>query len=599
MIFFIFSFIFWGCGKSDVQESEESCPVCLGQGQVIHAADGKISIHLQNIAPQQDFIVMPFALGNTANIDGANIERNTFQFTQLELHNQVALQNQLPRFRNDSFLVQERIRRLPWNQWDPQRMHLMSDEFWPIVRRADESTKKSLHLNHSSKGLEKMFRNTIAAKTTANVMKIQNNMSTNTSMCPESIAVPAIIDSQIKSRQVAVGGFVTEGDNYCLVYVKGNGNSSVESAAKIKAAVDRAWATYMDIIYKGESFVKKGTYEFKPIIAVLPFDDATYWDANSALKVFGIFSRATSTEMKRPMIYMATDLNAVLEQGRSMNADLSARTFYATLAHEFHHAIVDWFKSRSDLLPETVNIDEGLAQLMEDIFGYGDLAFAEMIGGFLGEFFIIQRPVLSAGMEKVSNFVPDDDTGNDAAPNRGAAQALLYYLASQAGADPEKSTIKAFNYSDDSGALIGGPGIEFIRALVTNQNSGVPNLVEISKAKTSEKNWINTMGNFFGAVALHGLGIEKVLTQYRAQDPITGILDLEGKKNSQAKFGVKFADPSLFEREYQNISDPLFKDLSLPFYTTMPALLRSTGSSWRGEVITASDNAAAVIVRVK
>ena len=147
---------------------------------------------------------------------------------------------------------------------------------------------------------------------------------------------------------------------------------------------------------------------------------------------------------------------------------------------------------------------------MEDALGYGEVNFSSYPQSFLSGY----ANGLNAALPNIS-----DGTGT--APQRGAAQTFFYYLVSQKG---------GVTFSP---ALSGGGGLDFIRNFVSGSKN---NIEGITAAYGGD--WVTTMGNYLGALAIDGASTVVEPAVLKVQAPKSDIINTIGQ--DKKVFGMRF-----------------------------------------------------------
>jgi hypothetical protein len=377
-------------------------------------------------------------------------------------------------------------------------------------------------------------------------------------------------DGESDSIQVPTGGAVA-GTDYCIVYQTDpkTGGTKADIEATIKTTLER----YKTNIYKND-FAAVGDYTFKPIFVIMDFGNDSIWPPSK--QIGGAFVARTSNEMKMPVIYMPTDLQAVTpyKTQASYTAELGKRLWNGTIAHEVQHAIISYFRTKvtADGDEDLGSLDEGLAHFMEDLFGYGSEQFSQVAKPYLENWAKNANPPIHA---------TDSDL-----MERGAAHTFLYYLTSQKG-----------GITFTNGIATGGGGLDYINEIVksANNKNGPENL-----AAKFGGDWLQTVANYFGALAIDGTALSADAT-LKVQDP-QSISDMNGGTAKQ--FGMHFngfGDLSATPWAAWEPKVGTTTDVSSTYYATSPVLYTVKDPAAKVKLTTDTDaaNTAVIKVRVK
>lgn len=602
------------CGRAPTTASGPTCVgLCVGDGVTL-ATDtgGSLAIDFAKYGTG-DFILLPFSLGNYNTVDGGNTEsflftlngaqaksntstsstkKNTLRFTDADLQSAEHLN------------VIDHQQRTILNRYDRHAAR-QEEGFWSLVAGLEAEGNVPLGLaqtfgsqfptNDSPKPIAHMLASGITAPKA--LSQSQSKNLTAGSGCPSLFYVPrgatggSCSASSDQSYSLAsVDSY--DGGDFCIAYTSAL-PAYAPSQSDIKTAVASIISSYKNTIYK-DSLADVTNFSFKPLIVITDFSDGSKWpsltdgcgSSNRVYQVSGAFLRSQSSTLSRPVLYMASDIKKVKPDGSTDRSSLSDSTakalFYSALSHEMQHAIMYYYKvKKNGGSIDTAAIDEGLAHLMEDVFGYGDENFDSYAKAFL--------TLLPDGIEPFLLGKALDSELNTRNQARGAAQTLLYYLMSQRG-----------GVSFTNGKISGGDGLDFIRTLVTSTSTGTANLRTVFG-----EDWVTTVGNYLGALALYGTDVTDVVGKYTAQSPVT-MTDLGGVTTKS--FGMKYngykglPDRLSGASSYAKSSNSDLKDpgTEVSYYQTLPILHTVTDSTYQAVFSFAqADHSAVTLVRIK
>ena len=113
------------------------------------------------------------------------------------------------------------------------------------------------------------------------------------------------------------------------------------------------------------------------------------------------------------------------------------------------------------------------------------------------------------------------------------------------------------------------------------------------------RDWVETIGNFFGALILDGTDVEDVADKYRAQDPVRTVTDLTG--NTGKTFGMHFNGFATLPKERTFDASLPVETEGSPYYATQPLLyvVSDPDAHLKLSLPEAPPNAAAAVVRIK
>ncbi len=499
------------CGKSETAEDGNCGLGCIGGGVIRAASSETMTLDFKDSAAGAKVLIIPYSVGTPAVVDGVQMAQapalSASVVSGAALHTGVGAVAPVPAAQPAAEIASanNHLLRTLINRLDPT-MTQQEELLWvgrlsglaevmheiPVWRDrfADADT-----LPQTLGEMLRISRHQIRSKPRAGRLSYEL-----TDACPEEIFVPS-------SENPVDENFLDKEDkqDYCLITVTGS-LVSEPSISKLQTSIASALGMYK-LIYRSDFDQSIDNYVFKPTIIVLPFDDAKYWP--SALMVPGAFSASASTTHGRPTIYVPSDLTKI-----GVEASDASESFHAAIAHELHHAILDFYRVRVQKIDnEGLALDEGLAHFMEDLLGYGASNFPEFARPYLDSFTGDPEPVL-----QVKSSLSDSA--------QGAAQTLVYYLVSQAG---------GVDHIDRTVATSEGKsrGLEILRQFVIGNSRGISGLVG-----SMQKSWFELFGQYLGALALDGASNVKVSSIFSVQRPNGDVVDTAG--NEGKTFGMRF-----------------------------------------------------------
>jgi hypothetical protein len=562
-------------GDGGCEDGSESC---AGHGWVTPATGASAEIDFKDAEAGAEFIVMPFATGDTATVEGATAE--TFDVT-LEPVKAAGSGLRFAMARQDDLGLTDAG--YDWQALDADRRHLanrfrrelgeaQTPGFWETARRIDHVLAKLQNNLVDSAGpgpVEAGYRRALAVQRAAPSRLTKTTAVT----CPSAGDEVTVPTATLEPTEVPVKEGSDETD-FCYVVVS-DAVTEPDSEA-IKATVKEVLRRFKSAGFYNDKFEPIGDYTFKPMVVIIDIaeQDSAVWPSaseNANLQVAGAFIGQMAEDTGAPMLYMAADFSKV-KGGPQANDPTSKPIWHATIAHEMQHAAIDYYRGRQGKKSETGALDESIAHFFEDLFGYGTERFS-----FPTEFLSL----FASGIQ------PFMHAADSAKAERGAGQALLYYLGSKKGGFEK----------DADGYITGGGGLQYIIDVVKNSTqAGTVNLA----AKFGGE-WVETMGNYLGALVLDGTAIEGVEDKYKVADPIDGVKDLQG--TATKKFGMHYNGfGGLADRlaEYEAVAaSPKIEGIS--FYQTKPikVTLGAAGEKLKVTWSAEQKGAAVSVVRIK
>jgi hypothetical protein len=573
---------FVGCGSEEGDSDESICESsCVGSVMQVDFDNKEAVIALGEAG--SEYIIMPFSLGSKASWDGGNSADEEINFT---MSSSSSVSN--------SFRI--RMDEKKSNHMNGARLHSINHEvYYGLRHELDRSFAKNIpdhrfwekvaYLDNFDFLEKKIDRNII--ETTANPRslisyfqkksQLRNKTLPSVSLTTESDCLDEIdLPDESGDPFIIEDGDLTlfEGDDYCLYteteIISGGDIDSV------KAAVESMLETYRDTIYEDKFILTDDEYKFVPHIVVLD-SEGDGWPEG----FLGLYISELSKDIGRPIIYMPHDMSKIDSHSSITDSNILKRSWYATLVHEFQHSIVDYYRIVGGGSQEAAPLDEGLAHLLEDIFGFGDLIFESKVGPWLEVFPTGASPFLPSAAS----------IGTDVAA-RGPMQALSFYLMSQKG---------GVEFAD--GKVSGGKGLSFIKSVADYdvKTSGPETYQNIMGGKLTD-----ILGSYLGALVLDGRKMpegSKVDLTHQTAGYQDSVADLTG--NEDGIFGYTFNN---FDQISQpiDINSDLFTELDeeglgLSYFHTQPVLYK-TASIDEVITITASteiENTSVTVVRIK
>jgi hypothetical protein len=575
-----------GCGDDKDGDSTDktACDTpneAESQGKVTKFSGTSATVAFPEATAGSEYVVMPYVLGNLKSVKGAD-DSKTFNFTvEAAKGNVLGIQplNQ-EKFAIKGFAGQkpaalmtdadlEHAKRMVLNRFNPRLPERQSESFWQLVRRIDTAERQRLGLVEAGRSLEEMLRARERAVRTgsaqAKALGAGEGLTLTAGECP-SDEIPLLAENgQVASGLDISGATVVDATDFCIVLVDQPTNTTSD---EIKTVFTELLKTYKTTVY-GNDFAAKSGMTFKPVVAVLDFNDTDKWPAKLK-ELLGVFSADASADAEMPMLYMPKTITLA-------DAAAAKNTWYATLAHELQHANMDYFRTyaSSTKVAEIPELDEGLAHYFEDFFGFGAIGFKDFAGLFLDKWYN-ELPAIAAGED------------GDEKDKRGAGQSLWHYLASQKG---------GVTFTD--GKPTGGDGVSFIRSAVTNSAMSGPE----GLATAFGGDWTTTIGNFFGALAIDGSSVCGISSRYKTQTPVEDAKDLLG---ATATFGFNFNGSYDTKKDRVWDSDRQLTALprtieDVPYYAPAPFIYKVVDETAELKIIIsqADENAAVSVVKIK
>lgn len=550
-----------GCGKKNDASIDS-----IGGGYIATISAETTNLEIKGAADDQQYILLPFFLGNFDTVDGGTNEKFTLSFAKGTASlDGLSLSSQRPSLVEAPLTDEEwrDLRRTVWNRFDPSLGNNQPDWLWDAVRRLDR-TSMNWNLNNdfvSDRTFESALRRTIAHYGATNhALRRAPAANLTEAGCPDVYYMPENSDP----HAVPAGSGQTD---YCLVLAS---SPTSATAAEIKTAMTRILADYK-LIYN-DTFPDVNGFSFKPIIVVVDFTDDTVWNYSAlGAEVEGVFMKSTTDLSKRPVLYIGADIAA---QIKNTTAAVAKTKFMSTLGHELQHAIMDYYRVRKNAgSPETIAVDEGFAHFMENVFGYAAPVYENRVRDYL-------TTLAEASVPAIYGAVLNSSASDAAA--RGAAFTLMYYLVSQKG---------GLKFSN--GRVSGGDGLDFVRSVVQARTIGSKTLRQAFGG-----DWVATMGNYFAALVVDGMDYGGADESFKVQDPVTDVQDLVCGTGS---FGLHFNKYSgLADRTANYKKIPSEDTFESSYYQTTPVIYAVSNSATAVKLTMGQTaHSAVTIVRIK
>ena len=519
-------------GDDDDGKKNDSCKSnCVGDGFVVTGSGESIVVEFPGAAAGHEYVLAPFAIGNAQTNPGSSGQKAALKITGAAaltgsgsgFDKSRSERNGADR-RVISWQEYDHDMRTVYNRFSPERGLDDDPELLSLVRAIDavDSVISSDGVEISPAGvaelrqvgLEEILRRGEARVRDGDVRSRrlversdgQVTLQTTNADCPtDFISVPETADL---TSVVDIGvAKAVNGDDFCIIYAEQSTPVSEPDEARLTASMKEIMRVYKDVMYGDKMTAnQRDGYRFRPIVVVVDFSNADLWPKE--IQLSGAFLSDVTTTVKRPMIYMAADQS---KGGGPSDPVLARRRFHSTMAHEIHHAVVDYYRSRGAAQkPETLAVDEGMALFVQDLFGYGDVDFVGFTKAWILTF-----------IDGTASFL--SGSGDDEKILRGGAHSLIHYLVSQKG-----------GVTFTNGKPSGGGGFATIAGLVKDTNrTGAQSL-----AAAFSTDWSASVAGFLGAVVLDGSAVPGVVPKYSNQALFTDVTDLEGSTGKT--FGMRF-----------------------------------------------------------
>lgn len=570
------------CGDDEEKKADGSGDDCEGdkclEGSVVKATGDVAEVDFGDAKAGSEFIIMPYALGDLSTTLGAtDAVTYSVKFTSSAAGGAKAAFH-LETAKNRIDLDQQQAwattkadydKRMLIRNFDPARGEKQIPGFWSTAERLSQWQRQGLIDQGkawalSEPSIEEYFRLQIKKHAAKSQPRAQLTSLKAAATCPNGeVSVPQ------GNSFTKITATVTDEGDYCLAIAATP--TTEADTTKIKSAIAGILKKFQSADFYNDKFAdtKKNangeSIVFKPVIAIVDFGDAAAWPQDAAYQVAGAFIGTASKEAGMSMLYMPSNIKKIASMA-SASDDNAKLTWYGTLAHELQHAIINYYRFDAAAKAETAPIDEGLAHVIEDVFGHG--RFDGFPASFLSIFPNAIAPVL--------------DASNSEDVSRGAVHCLLYYLASKKG---------GFTVTD--GYVTGGAGLGFLANIAkssTTQGAVTPQ-------KVYGGDWVETFGDFLGALVLDNSANEGIPEKYSLPAVNTDMKNLVGGKTT---FGIRFNKFGTIAAlpEYEAAGDSI-NDLKLYMTKPVKVTLKSDGGKLKVNFGSSPQNAAVAVVRTK
>lgn len=600
----VLSLAFFSCSKKndDSGSSASGIPV-----KIIPATTKEATLEFTNPKKGDVYAVMPYILGDT-NIEGGDLSVTAGTFTVsapgAELKPVLSFRDQTAKLLSNSDL--EHMHRMVLNRMTPSTGIEQPDGFWDTVDAIDAAEAQpnmaKLHGASQQTMRERLTQSLLNTQGT-NLSRFSQGLTrlngatrlTDDGACPAALIRPDPTNKSDGTADIPDNRITFDDQtSYCIAYV---GNPVTETNKEtIKGSIATSIRRYKELVYKGVEIKDfDGDYTFKPIIVILPFHDQTVWPdmaANSEYKVAGAYIRAMSIQMNQPTFYMATDLNKVKPDA---DATKLRDLWHSTIAHEMHHAFMDYFKTKfysngvdAPSKLELLTYDEGLAHYFEDVNGYLKNNFPTYTGPFLSGF-------LTDADQISGTFLWAANTKDTDPSMRGSGHAFFHYLVSRAGG----ITFSNGEFDADS------KGIVFLRNLIKADGKGLANLKSAVAAAGISEDWTTLMGHYLGALAVDGADTATTDDTAKTQGSTTGVKNTIGEGDKTAGFNfnnyAEGKDPKGRLADARSAGSMDKDPIELGYYNTKALTYQITDPTASAKIIFGDvyKNAAISIVKIK
>lgn len=558
------------CSDSE-EETDDSSAFA---GWVETFTDGKASISFSDAAVDQEYLILPYHLGNIDSVQGGDTSQSEFtltlpqsaslkEFTPKE--SSLLKLNQSPSLSNIGELY-----RMIMNRFNRSKsIEMQDDGLWKLAKAYDDMNQQlSLQPKES---LTSKLKKTIAK------YQLKPNARTDielklTDSCPttdDDVELFVGVDSDGNEVSETDGiSYVISNDDFCVILVTDSLSDKLSDKAVLESTIKSILDTYKEVIYE-DTFPVKNDITFKPYFIIADFESLVSLGHASALtSIIGAFNQDLTVSAGRPVLLMTETLSGV---GLG-ETDANVRQYWGTLAHEVSHAISYYYKNGLDDL----YIDEGAAHIAEDLFGYKDdgnyenYASVFLQNRYSGNYPFYVSAAFTSSDSSLDNF------------GRGAGQTLFHYLISQKG---------GVSYSD--GTLSASTGLKFYADVMSSPNKGLKNISSIFA--DSSLSWNEVVGNYIGALMLDGSGLS-IASRYETSDVVSDVNNIQG--DSGKEYGFKFNGGEL-ETAHDNVSSLDSDTFELTFYQTHPFLYKVQSTDDVIEMDTLAENAGVSVVRIK
>lgn len=531
-------------------------------GYVLCLGDTKTASITLAGGSNQQYVIAPYTLGDVNTVTGASnttISGSKITATSAslqEIHASDLASTSLTEVSDGDAM------RMVVNQFD-RRLGLDQPAWlWSTLNRLDLAESAKTHLVSAKKrSLSAHFHGLAKTQSFDEATTEALDVPLTLGNCPTSI--PKVDNAA--STFTATTSY--DGTSFCVVYAS---DPTSETKNNIQTSISTILTAYKGTIYNDQFTTNTlNGYSFNPVVVIVDPTDAAMWPKGSAsYKFTGAFSLDATTAAKRPIIYLMDDMSAVQS---GIDATKATRLVHATMAHEMQHAIMDYYRNRGTTIKkETVAVDEGIAHMFEDAFGYGADNFASYVQTFLSGV-PDGKPALDVG-----------DTFNSAA-SRGGENSFMYFLAQRAG-----------GFTVTSNRPFSGGGMTFIVNLVKQTAAIGPAALQTT---FGSQNLAEQVGQFFGAVFSDNKSLSFAPTTFGVAQ-YDNVADLQGATNKT--FGIRFNNFRDFTSAGTNsLTDAANFDLK--HYGTFPVLVTPSAATATVSLTLAASatNNGVAVIRVK
>lgn len=285
----------------------------------------------------------------------------------------------------------------------------------------------------------------------------------------------------------------------------------------------------------------------------------------SLATTLGAFVVAPSDANKRPILVINTS---------QITPSTSRIDTLGTMAHEIYHGISYYYKMvvhKKTL--ETVALDEGIAHVMEDIFGNS----AKIETGWTSSF-------IGAALDSLYPVLNDWATGFSVPQARGGAHSFMYFLTDMFGG-LSLATATAANPTVSAAASVtaSGSGIFLLRDLIRSPNIGVSNIEAITGFKMPQ-----LIGDYAATVILDQSSIKSQSERWSLKAPFS----LTAISGDKVDIGHRFS------YDVSTLSDLGGDDLESAYYVLNGFLWTQAGTK-KLEFGSVQPNTGLTLVRIK
>ena len=472
--------------------------------------------------PDGDYVGVSFVLSDTSRQEGGSEEGNPIEIDNKSKFS-LTDKNFLPEFVDLNYMG-----RIIANRYS--RHAAEGDPIWNLIRSYDEAAESQLLASGMS--LFEYFKNDQKKGYSTSSMPL-----TSSSICPEGKVDVGTFGGEVQPTSRL------EGKKVCVL-VKDSLTGSVTNE-DIKAWSDGIVARYEEIF--GAQPTIDG-FSGTPWILVMDTSAIPLLQDKIA-----VFVRAPTEANKHPILILN---KAVIASGATRIDTLG------TMAHEIYHGISYYYKvavNKKDI--ETEAIDEGIAHVMEDVFGNSAKIETDWTATFIGAALDNVYPVLNSDSLKLPRA-------------RGGAHSFMYFLTDMFG---------GLSSSSAATTSASGGGINLLRDIIKSPNKGVQNIEAITGFKMTQ-----LMGDFAATVILDQSSIKAQSERWT----------LKGKFPLTALSGDKVEVGHRFTYDVSTLSELTSDEIATRYYT-LNAFLWTQAATKKLEFASVNINTALTLVRIK